>query len=120
MTWAGGGVARVRNWSIQGSLDTLDVTNLGNVAREFVPGLKGATGSATIFYHDDNASLASIIDNCIATGEVTSANMTLGWGTKQLTFNAYINGVTIACSTGEVMSADISFTMSGDYNIVTL
>jgi len=120
MQWAGGAVARVRSWSIQSNLDTLETTNLGQIAREYVPGLKSATGSASIFYHDDNASLRTLLDNCIDTGEPTSAALNLVWGTKSLTFEAYVNSVSITCNTGEVMSADISFTMTGDYSSITL
>lgn len=120
MQWEGGAVARVRSWSIQSNLDTLETTNLGQIAREYVPGLKSATGSASIFYHDDNASLRTLLDNCIATGVPTSAALNLVWGAKSLTFEAYVNSVSITCNTGEVMSADISFTMTGDYSSINL
>lgn len=120
MIWAGGAVARVRNWSVQSSFDTLEVTNLGEDARSFTAGLKGATGNATIFYHDDNTSLSALLDNCITTGTPTEAALDLRWGAKRLTFNAYVNNVTITCSTGEVMSAEVGFTMTGDYNTITL
>lgn len=120
MEWAGGAVARVRNWSVQSSLETLETTDLGVDAREYVPGLKTATGSATIYYHDDNTSLRTLLDNCIDTGTPTAALLDLRWGTKRLAFNAYVTSVSITCSTGEVMSADINFTMTGDYTTVTL
>lgn len=120
MQWAGGAVARVRNWSIQSTLDTLETTNLGQDAREYVPGLKSATGTASIFYHDDNTSLRTLLDNCIDTGTPTSAALNLQWGTKNLTFDAYVTSVSITCNTGEVMSAEVNFTMSGDYSSVNL
>lgn len=120
MQWAGGAVARVRNWSVQSSLETLETTNLGDDARAYEPGLKTATGSATIYYHDDNTSLQTLIDNCINTGTPTSALLDLRWGAKRLAFNAYVTSVSITCSTGEVMSAEVSFTMTGDYTTITL
>jgi len=120
MTWAGGAVARVRDWSFEGSFDTLDITNLGQIAREYYPGLKGASGSATIFYHDDNATLSSILDNCLTTGLPSSAALELKWGTKKIACTAYVNTVSTACSTGEVMTAQVSFTMTGDYSVLTL
>lgn len=120
MQWAGGAVARVRNWSVQSTLDTLETTDLGDDAREYVPGLKSATGSASIFYHDDNTSLRTLLDNCIDTGTPTSALLDLRWGDKRLAFNAYVTSVSITCNTGEVMSADVNFTMTGDYSVITL
>lgn len=120
MQWAGGAVARVRNWSVQSNLETLETTNLGDDARAYEPGLKTATGSATVYYHDDNTSLQTLIDNCITTGTPTSALLDLRWGSKRLAFNAYVTSASITCSTGEVMSAEVSFTMTGDYTTVTL
>jgi hypothetical protein len=120
MTWAGGAVARVRNWSVQSAFDTLDTTNLGENAKSYAAGLKSASGSATIFYHDDNTSLSALLDNCITTGTPTEAALDLRWGTKRLAFNAFVNSVSITCSTGEVMSAELSFTMTGDYTTITL
>ena len=120
MRWAGGTVARVRNWSVQTTLDILETTDLGDDARQYVPGLKSATGSASIFYHDDNTSLSTLLDNCINTGTPTSASLDLRWGDKRLAFTAYVTSVSITCNTGEVMSADVNFTMTGDYSTITL
>ena len=116
----GAGVARVRSWSLQGGFDTLETTNLGQIAREYVPGLKSATGSASIFYHDDNTTLQSVLDNCLTTGNPTMGAFELNYGTKSVKFNGYVNSVSFACSTGEVMSAEVSFTMSGDYTSLTI
>lgn len=114
------GVARVRSWSFQGSVDTLETTNLGQIAREYVPGLKSGSGSCTIYYHDDNATLASVLDNCITSGTPASGRLQLRWGGKVLAFDALINSVGLGCTTGDVMSAEVSFTMSGDYAQVSL
>jgi hypothetical protein len=120
MKWEGGSVARVRNWSVQSTLDTLETTDLGDDSREYVPGLKSATGSATIFYHDDDNSLRTLLNNCINTGTPASALLDLNWGTKRLEFRAYVTSASITCSTGEVMSAEVNFTMTGNYTVVTL
>lgn len=115
-----GAVARVRNWSLQSSFDPLDTTNLGQAARTYTPGLRGATGTASIFYHDDNNTLAQMLNNCITTGTHKAGAMELLYGSKSIKFDAYINSVTITCSTGEVMSAEIGFTMNGDYTSTNL
>lgn len=112
--------ARVRNWSISTNVDMLDATDLGDDARVYAAGLKSATGSATIMYHDDNDSLRTTIDNCITTGTPTAARLQFRWGTRDLDFDAFVNSVSITCSTGEIMTADISFTMTGDYTQIDL
>ena len=113
-------IGKVRSWSLNSTVDTLDVTDLGDEARHYVPGLKAATGSASLIYHDDNTEIQQVLDDCITTGTPGEAKMELMWGTKKIGFNAYITSANITCSVGEVMSADISFTMSGDYQVVTL
>lgn len=113
-------IGRIRSWSLQSSFDTLDVTNLGNDARAYTPGLKGATGSASLIYHDDNTEIRTILDNCITGGTPASAQIELMWDNKEIQFRAYVNSATITCSTGEVMSADIQFTMTGDYQTANL
>ena len=113
-------VGRIRSWSLQASYDTLDITNLGNDARAFTPGLKSASGSASLIYHDDNLEIRSILETCITTGTPVTANFDLKWDDRRVQFNAYVNSANITCSTGEVMSADISFTMTGDYQSITL
>ena len=113
-------VGKVRSWSLNGSVDTLDVTNLGDEARFYVPGLKSATGSASLIYHDDNTEIQDVLNNCITNGTPLEVRFKLGWGDKELEFDAYIASAVITCSVGEVMSADISFTMSGDYEAVDL
>ena len=106
---------RVRNWTLNSTFDTLEITDLGDTFRSYRPGLKGASGSATLFYHDDDDTLSNILDNCISTGEPAAGAMSLKWGDKEIAFSAWINQVSITCSTGEVMSANITFTMQDGY-----
>ena len=120
LSFAGTAVSRVRNWSLTSNVDALETTDLGKIARTYEPGLKGATGQASIFYHDDNTSLQALLDNCITTGNPAKGEMLLKWGTKQLKFTCVVTSVAITCSTGEVMSAEVSFTMDGDYTTATL
>lgn len=114
-------VARVQNWSISSTVDTLETTDLGSSAREYVPGLKNATGSATIFYYDDVPK--TLLSKVIKTDEVTTddvVTMSLQWGEKKLGFKAIVTQGDITCSTGEVMQAQISFTVNGHMSTVTL
>lgn len=111
---------RVRNWSVQTNVDMLEVTDLGDEERNYSPGLKSATGSATIMYHDDNATLRNMLNTSITGGTPSAARLELRWGTRDLDFDAYINSVSISCSTGEIMTADVSFTMTGDYTSLDL
>lgn len=110
----------IRNWSVTTNVDTLETTDLGDGARHYIPGLKSATATATIMYHDDNATLKNIINTSITGGTPTAHKLELQWSNKDIDFMAYINSVTITCAVGDVMTADISFTMTGDYTFLSL
>jgi hypothetical protein len=111
---------RVRNWSVTSNVDTLETTDLGDDAREYTAGLKTATATATIMYHDDNTTLRSILNTAIRTNTPTAHRLELRWDDKDLDFNAFITSVNITCSVGEVMTADVSFQMTGDYQSIDL
>ena len=106
---------RVRNWSFTSNVDTLETTDLGDGARSYRAGLKTATATCTIMYHNDNAALQSILATAVNTTTPTSHRLELRWGDKDLDFNAFITSVNVTCSVGEVMTADLSFQMTGDY-----
>tara|TARA_Y100000592_G_scaffold98700_1_gene172485 strand:- start:8015 stop:8407 length:393 start_codon:yes stop_codon:yes gene_type:complete len=106
---------RVRNWSFTSNVDTLETTDLGDGARSYRAGLKTATATCTIMYHDDNSTLQSILATAVSTTTPTSHRLELRWDDKDLDFNAFITSVNVTCSVGEVMTADLSFQMTGDY-----
>ena len=113
---------RVRNWSFTSNVDTLETTDLGDGARSYRAGLKTATATCTIMYHNDNAALQSILATSMAnsTTTPTSHRLELRWDGKDLDFNAFITSVNVTCSVGEVMTADLSFQMTGEYQTINL
>lgn len=119
LKFEGTAIGRVRNWSLNGTVETLDTTSLGEDSRTFCAGLKTATGTATIWYHSDN-NIKTVLDNCITQSTPTPGSLELAWGTKKIVGDCFVNSATITCNTGEVMSADVSFQMTGDYSTVTL
>lgn len=118
-------IGRVQNWSINATVDVLETTDLGDNARTYTPGIKSATGSATFFYHTDTPS--TLLAPVIQTGAVEDADdvaLDLRWGTgnnlRRIQATVLINSAEISVQTGEVMSATINFTMTGDYSALTL
>lgn len=106
---------RVRNWSFTSNVDTLETTDLGDDARSYTAGLKTATATATIMYHDDNNTLRNILQTAVRADTPTAHRLELRWDDKDCDFNAFITSVNVTCSVGEVMTADLSFQMTGDY-----
>ena len=113
----------VRNWSVTTTVDTLEVTDLGDRKRRYIPGQENATATATIMYHDDNATLRNRLDTSIrsnAQSSPTPHKLELKWEGRDLDFEAYITSITITCTVGDVMTADVSFQMTGDYTAIDL
>lgn len=111
---------RVRNFSVTSNVDTLETTDLGDDARSYIAGLKTATATCTIMYHNDNTTLRNILNTAITTTTPTSHRLELQWSGKDLDFTAFITSVNISNSVGEVVTADVSFQMTGDYLTIDL
>lgn len=114
-------LGRVANWSLSSSVETLEVTDLGANERSYVPGLKSATGSATLFYYDDSPkALLSKVIRTSAPSEADVVRLSLRWGTKKVDVNAIVDKADISCQVGNVMQAAVSFTVTGNYADVVL
>jgi hypothetical protein len=93
LTYNGSSVAKVSNWSISATVDTLETTVLTESDRSYVPGLRTISGSATVFYYDDAPK--SLLERVVKTAVVSESDILtikLGWGTK------YIQGSCIITS----------------------
>jgi len=115
-------VAKVSNWSVSSTVETLDVTNLSSSDRAFVPGLRSSTGSATIFYYDEAAvPLLGRIIKTAAVGEPDILAIRLGWGTsKFIEGDCIITSGELNCAAGEIMQATIQFQFTGAPTSVSL
>ena len=120
-------VAKIRDWSIETTVELLSTTTIDSKVNTFTPGLMGATGSATIVYYrqtdTSGANIQPLFDNIMMTGTngVEESNrvqlkLKLGEDAKDsIKVNAYITSVTIGTSTGELVSASINFTVDGNF-----
>lgn len=114
LTYNGSVVAKVSNWSVSSTVETLDVTNLSLNDRTFVPGLRSSTGSATIFYYDEAA--VPLLGRIIKTAAVSESDILairLGWGAKFIQGDCIITSGELSCAVGEVMQATIQFQFTG-------
>jgi hypothetical protein len=121
LTYNGSSVAKVSNWSFSSSVDALETTAISESERSYVPGLRQATGSATIFYYDDAPK--PLLQRIIGTSAVSESDilaLKLGWGGKYVQGNVIITSGELNCSVGEVMQATIQFQFTGALTGVTL
>jgi hypothetical protein len=119
----GNNVGKVRNWTINGSVDTLETTSLADFARDYSAGLQSYQGSATLFYYENDAgviegaALYNDVFRTTRTPEDTKTELSLrfanGNKTRQVTFDCILNQVDVSASAGEVVEANINFTVCG-------
>jgi hypothetical protein len=121
LTYNGNSVAKVSNWSFSSSVDTLETTAISDSERSYVPGLRQATGSATIFYYDDAPK--PLLERIIGTSAVSESDilsLKLGWGSKYVQGNVIITSGELSCAVGEVMQATVQFQFTGVVTGVSL
>ncbi len=121
-------VAKIRDWSIDTTVELLSTNTIDSVVNTFTPGVKGATGSATLIYYrleDGEATsrveFSELISQIMRRGAITENNrvyleLNVGDSSRDdIVFTAYITQAQITASTGELSVVPIQFTMDGDF-----
>ena len=132
MQLSGTTVAKVVNFSVQSSLETLETTTLSENLRSYVPGVTGYSGSATLLYYKDDSNsinTSNLLANVFKTGTdgVSSSqtvDLTFRWvdGTdnNDIRMTAYITSASIGAATGDIVRAEISFQGTGALSTATI
>ena len=120
-------VAKVRDWSIETSLDMLETTTLENCTKTFIPSTKNTTGSATLMYYRLEASdsafaeFTALLTRIHKNGQILPSDrvqLTLRTGADakdDIIFNAYITNAQISMSPNELVTVPIQFQVDGDF-----
>ena len=111
----GAQILKARDYTISVSKDALETSHLGSYDREYVEGLRGATGSMTVLY-DPTESTAVNLLNSILTTDGTSQEVNFVFTSqdnKKLVYSGFITSVSQSVSTGAVQAASCNFQISG-------
>ena len=124
-------VAKIRDWSLETTVELLSTNTIESTSNTFTPGVKGATGSATLMYYKlesgESASLTQfteLLSKIMKTGSIeTSQRVFLelnvgGGAADDIKFNAYITSASVSVSTGELSVVPINFPVDGDFSEV--
>lgn len=116
---------KVRDWSLETTVELLNVNTIDSFANEFTPGVKGATGSATLMYYKGGASdkdFSDLLTTILKTGSITqSVTLTLKVdSTSAIKFSAFITSASISVSNNELVVVPFNFTVNGDFTTVTI
>ena len=127
-------VAKIRDWSIETTLELLSTNDISSTANTFVPGVSGATGSATLIYYKvptaDNATFTefTVLLNKIMkkrfpdesprpveTTDKVRLVLNAGSAKDDIICDVYITSASISVSTGELSVVPINFTVDGGF-----
>jgi hypothetical protein len=124
-------VAKIRDWSVETTVELLSTNAIDSTVNTFTPGVKGATGSATLIYYRLEAGesatrteFTALLSKIMQKGAIANANRVLlelnvgGGAADDIKMNAYITSAQVSVSTGELSVVPIQFTMDGDFTEV--
>ena len=124
-------VAKIRDWSVETTLELLPTNSIDSTVNTFTPGVKGATGSATLMYYKLEAGegatkteFTALLNKIMRVGGIGEnqrvfLELNVGGGAADdIKFDAYITSAQVSVSTGELSVVPIQFTMDGDFNQV--
>ena len=131
LAFGGKPVAKIRDWSIETTVELLSTNDISSSVNTFTPGVKGATGSATLMYYKlesgesaTNAQFTELLSKIMKTSAITesdrvSLELNVGTGSSDdIKFNAYITSASVSVSTGELSVVPINFTVDGEFTEV--
>lgn len=127
-------VLKIRDWSIETSLELLETTTIDTAVKTYTPGMVSSTGSATVMYYraeagDVGVQFEQLLGKVMKTstagvsesdrvGMILRAGAQAGAGVDikdDIAFNAYITTAGITVGTGELTSVSLSFTVDGPF-----
>jgi hypothetical protein len=124
-------IAKIRDWSLDTTVELLSTNTIDSAVNTFTPGVKGATGSATLMYYrlepGESATLnqfTTLLNKIMRGGAISTADRVFlelnvgGSNPDDIKFVAYITSAQVSVSTGELSVVPIQFTMDGDFNQV--
>ena len=131
LVYNGKKVAKIRDWSVETTLELLSTNAIDSTVNTFTPGVKGATGSATLMYYRLEAGegatrteFTQLLNKIMRLGGINVnqrvfLDLNVGGGADDdIKFDAYITSAQVSVSTGELSVVPIQFTMDGDFTQV--
>lgn len=121
-------VAKIRDWSLETSVELLSTTAIDSTAATFTPGMKSASGSATLLYYrleaGESATLTeftALLGKIQKVGAVTETDRVKlklrvsDSAADDIEFFSYVTSAQVGVSTGELVVVPIQFSVDGDF-----
>lgn len=119
----GGKVATVSNWAFSAAAAPLATTTLGDFAATSIYGIQSFSGTCSLYYYEkDGGSIegSALFGDVMRTTQTPSdqthelrLRYINGANSHEVRFNCLLNQVDIAASAGEIVTANVAFTVTG-------
>lgn len=106
-------VAKCRSLQLNQQRDAIEVTPLGDDWRTYISGLKGATGSASLYYDNSDAGTKLLLGNLTNDAEHTVTFVFNRGGSEEWACKGLITSVGASASVGDASTCEVSFQVSG-------
>jgi hypothetical protein len=121
-------IAKIKDWSLDTTVELLATNDISSAVNTFTPGVKGATGSATLLYYRLESGesgayqqFTAMLSKVMKAGTIETTDRVLldlnvgGGAADDIQLYAYITNASVGVSTGELSTVQIQFTMDGDF-----
>jgi hypothetical protein len=108
-------VGKCREFSLDISRDALETTVLGQWDRTYIEGIRGATGSTTVLYDQDDMATRKLVNSVFRNSDgAQPIDLVLSTAIgAELKVNAIVTSVSTPVSVGAVIACSVSFQVSG-------
>lgn len=120
--------AKVQNWQFQSQQTMLNAPSFGDTDQVLIPDLRSLNGSAQLYYYQAAAGsggdVTKLINKCIkgGSGSVAGASQSVtlrlriadgSANGRFIEMNAFLTGISMGVTVGEVVSAQVQFQADG-------
>ena len=110
-------LGELRSYTLEQTSDTIEDTSMGDAVRTYKVGLKGSSGSASVFFDEaDAGQLLCTVGSSITLNLFPEGNQT---GDKFYAVDAIVTGYNVSASFDGMVEAEITFTGTGAITLGT-
>lgn len=114
---AGKVIGKTRNWSLSISRDAIETTALGDWDRNYTTGIRGTTGSASLFYDPSDKDSVAFLNTIFANNNDETVEFVFEkTDGDALGATGFLTSVGPSVSVGEAQACQVQFQFSGAVN----
>lgn len=107
-------ISKVRNWSLTVNKAAIETTTLGLYDRTYINGLRGATGSASLFFDPTDNDAVAFLNTIWAQNNDEKVEFVFDRiNNEDIDGEGFITSIGSSVSVGEAQACEIQFQFSG-------